>query len=144
MRITMLKRISVALATIGLADSMYLTWIKLAQREALCSGIGSCEVVNSSQYAELAGIPIALFGALAFLTILFSLLFDNRVRLLQDNGLVFVFGLSLAGVLYSIYLTYIELFVINAICPFCVLSALCLVGLLYISTLRLRHQWREV
>ena len=61
----------------------------------------------------------------------------------QENGPILLFGLTLAGVLYSAYLTYIELFVISAICPFCVLSALCLVGLLYVSTIRLRNQWRE-
>jgi uncharacterized membrane protein len=138
-----LRNIAIALASIGLADSVYLTWIKFANQEALCSGIGSCEVVNSSQYAVVAGIPIALFGALAFLAILIALVFESRVNFLQENGLILVFGLSLAGVLYSVYLTYIELFVIKAICPFCVLSALCLLGLLYVSTMRLRNQWRE-
>lgn len=124
-------------------DSVYLTWIKLANQEAYCAGIGSCEVVNSSDYATLAGIPIALFGVGAFLTILVFLLFETRSTFLEDNSLMLVFGMSLAGVLYSAYLTYIELYVLKAICPFCVLSAVSLLGLLAVASIRLRQQWSE-
>ena len=139
----MLRNFALAFAAIGLLDSIYLTWIKLANQVAACSGIGSCEAVNSSEYASLAGIPIALFGAGAFLTILIILLFEKTKPFLIDNSLMLVFGLSLAGVLYSIYLTYIELYVLNAVCPFCVLSALSLLGLLLVTILRLRRQWSE-
>ncbi len=139
----MLRNIAIALASIGLVDSIYLTWIKLANQEAVCAGIGSCEVVNSSEYATLAGIPIALFGAGAFLTILIFVLFETQNQFLEENSLMLVFGLSLAGVLYSAYLTYIELFVLNAICPFCVLSAVSLLGLLVVAGIRLRQEWSE-
>ena len=139
----MLRNIGIALASIGMLDSIYLTWIKLANQEAMCSGIGSCEAVNSSEYATLAGIPIALFGAGAFLVILIFMLFETRTPFLEENSLMLVFGLSLVGVLYSVYLTYLELYVLKAICPFCVLSAVSLLGLLVVASIRLRKQWSE-
>jgi uncharacterized membrane protein len=138
-----LRNFAIALASIGLLDSIYLTWIKVANQEAVCAGIGSCEAVNSSEYATLAGIPVALFGAGAFLAILLLLFFEESSPFLEANSLMLVFGISLAGVLYSIYLTYIELYVLKAICPFCVLSAVSLLGLLFATSLRLRQQWSE-
>ena len=124
-------------------DSLYLTWIKLSNQEAVCSGVGSCDVVNTSEYATLGGIPIALFGAGAYLVLLFLLLFEERFESLKENGPLLLFGLSLAGVLYSAYLTYIELFVIYAICPYCVLSAVVMLLIFVLSWLRLRQAWSE-
>lgn len=132
-----LRSISIVLAGIGLLDSIYLTWIKLANQYAICGPIGDCESVNSSPYAEIAGIPIALFGAGAYLLIIILLFLEQRDGFWSEYGTMLVFGLSLVGVLYSGYLTYLELFVIRAICPYCVLSAVVLVLLLTISILRL-------
>jgi len=132
-----LRSISIILAGIGLLDSIYLTWIKLANQYAICGPIGDCESVNSSPYAEIAGIPIALFGAGAYLLIIVLLFLEQRDGFWSEYGTMLVFGLSLVGVLYSGYLTYLELFVIRAICPYCVLSAVVLVLLLTISILRL-------
>ncbi|MDA1330409.1 MAG: vitamin K epoxide reductase family protein [Chloroflexi bacterium] len=138
-----MKKSLIVLAGIGLLDALYLTWIKLANQQAMCAGIGNCEVVNSSQYAELAGMPIALFGASAYLLILVLLLLEDRTEFLSENGPMLIFGFSLAGVLYSAYLTYIEIYVLRAICPFCVLSAIVLVALLALSWLRIRGHWVE-
>lgn len=143
-RVALLRKIAILLASVGLLDSVYLTWIKLANQEGICAGIGSCELVNSSEYATLAGLPIALFGAGAYLLILIFLLFETRNAFLAENGLLLVFGISLAGVLYSAYLTYVEIAVLHAICPFCVLSAVVLLALLGLSSFRLRQQWSEI
>jgi len=134
---TVILKTSLVLALIGLVDSIYLTYIKLANATASCAGIGDCESVNSSKYAEVAGIPIALLGAGAFLTIIVFLLIENRSDYWRDNAPMFVFGISLAGVLYSAYLTYVEIAILRAICPYCVISALVLVALLVISVVRL-------
>lgn len=132
------RRLSVTAAAIGFVDSFYLTWIKIADNVISCSGIGDCESVNSSSYAEISGIPIALFGAGAFLAVLVLLLLQTRLREQAQNLLLGIFGISLAGTLYSVYLTYIEVFVLQAICPFCVLSALMITGLLIISVYRIK------
>jgi uncharacterized membrane protein len=128
---------SIILSGIGLVDSLYLTWVKLSNAYAFCGPIGDCESVNSSKYAEIAGIPIALLGAIAYLAIMFLLLFETRNGFWAEYSPMVVFGLSLAGVLYSAYLTYLEIAVIRAICPYCVVSAIVLVLLLALATVRL-------
>lgn len=134
------RLISIILAVVGLLDSIYLTWVKLANQYAICGPIGDCESVNSSPYAEIGGIPIALLGAGAYLLIIVILVLEQRGGFWLEYGSVLVFGLSLIGVLYSVYLTYLELFVIRAICPYCVLSAVVLVLLFAIAVLRLVNQ----
>lgn len=128
---------SVGLAAIGFLDSVYLTWIKLADQVASCGGIGDCETVNASRYAEIAGVPIALFGAGAYLVILVLLFVDRRGGSLGVASRFGVFGVTLAGTIYSAYLTYLELFVLKAVCPFCVVSAVAMLGLFVLSLFRL-------
>lgn len=130
--------VSVGAALIGLVDSTYLAWIKIADQTAACSGIGDCESVNNSIYSEIGGIPIALIGAVAYFVIFLLLLLEKRFRA-QSMYLRFsVFGLSLAGTLYSGYLTYLEIAVIRAICPFCALSAITIFVLLIMGIIRLK------
>lgn len=132
-----LRLFSLILAAIGLLDSIYLTWVKVANRYALCGPIGDCESVNSSQYSEVYGVPIAFFGAIAYFIIILLLWLEARGGRWQEYGAMVVFGISLAGVLYSTYLTYIEIAVLRAICPYCVVSAVVLVLLLILAILRL-------
>lgn len=136
-----LRIFSMIFAGLGFLDSVYLTWVKVANRYALCGPIGDCASVNSSQYSEIYGIPIALLGAAAYLVIILLLLVEARGGFWLDYGPGLVFGISLAGVLYSAYLTYIEVAVLKAICPYCVVSAIILVLLLVLSMQRfLREQ----
>lgn len=134
-----LRTISIVLSAIGLVDSIYLTWIKLAGQEVICAGVGGCDVVNTSRYSEVGGIPIALIGSGAYLFILLLLLLEDRSSFLQENSALYVFGLSLVGTLYSFYLTYLEIAVINAICPYCVLSAIVISVIFILSIFRLRQ-----
>lgn len=136
--------VSVGAALIGLVDSIYLTWIKIADQTAACSGIGDCESVNNSIYSEIAGIPIALIGAIAYLVMLSLLLLEKRF---ESQGLYIrfaIFGMALAGSLYSGYLTYLEIAVLRAICPFCVLSAIAIFVLLIVGIIRLRTDFAEL
>jgi uncharacterized membrane protein len=97
--------------------------------------------VNASSYSEIAGIPIAALGGGAYLVMLLILIYKDRVDFLRDNGAMLLVGISLVGVLYSVYLTYIELYVIFAICPYCVLSAIVLTLMLIVSILYFREEW---
>jgi uncharacterized membrane protein len=131
-----LRRILFVLGVIGLLDSAYLAYIKLANATATCGGIGDCDAVNSSKYAEIFGIPIALFGAGAYIFMLVIIYMEPRHNLWRENGPLALFVLTLLGVLYSAYLTYVEVAILFAICPYCVLSAIILVAMFAISVYR--------
>jgi uncharacterized membrane protein len=130
-----LKIFTIICAAIGLVDSLYLTWIKLTHTTALClPGIGDCETVNTSRYSEIFGVPVAVLGALVYIAILVILLLKDKVGFFTEYRWYLLFGISLVGVLFSAYLTYIEIAVIHAVCPFCVISAIVIL-LIFISTL---------
>ncbi len=132
--------ISLIAALIGLGDSLYLTWIKLSHNEALCTpGLGDCFTVNTSRYAEFYGIPIAILGAATYLAIILILVFEPRSAFLEENGNMAVFGISLIGVIYSAYLSYLEEFVLHAWCPYCVLSAVMVLIIFIGSIVRLKQ-----
>lgn len=137
------KKLLYFFSVIGLIDSAYLTWIKLAEKQAACSGIGECDIVNASTYAEIFGIPIALLGLFAYLSIIFFVYAEEKYSQFSESSVLFVFGVSLVGLLYSIYLTYIEIEVLNAICPFCVISAVIMIVLFIISVMRLRVKYLD-
>lgn len=124
-------------AVIGLVDSLYLSAVKLMNTSVYCGGSANCETVNTSRYAEIAGIPIAFLGAAAYIAILGLLFLERRGGFWKENSPLVIFGLTLAGTLYSIYLTYLEIAVIHAICPYCVVSAIAQVVLLVLAILRL-------
>jgi len=134
-----LRLISLALALLGLAVSLYLTWVKVARTSVFCGGVGDCEAVNSSIYAQINGMPVAVLGAGAYLAMAVLLFMEPRGQLWAEWAPLAVFGLGLTGTLYSAYLTYIELAVLHAVCPYCVVSAICITSILALSVVRL---WR--
>ena len=132
-----LRTASIVLAALGLLDSVYLVWVKYTGAYALCGPIGNCESVNSSQYSEIFGIPIALLGAGAYAVMMVLLIVEHLGQVWAEFGPMIVFGMSLIGFLYSIYLTYIEVAILKAICPYCAISAIILFVLLILSGIRL-------
>jgi uncharacterized membrane protein len=138
-----LRLASFAITAVGLLDSLYLSWVKLSHTEVYCGGSSNCETVNSSVYSEFAGIPIAYLGVGAYLVVLALLLLEGRGGFWKENSSLLIFGISLAGVLYSAYLTYIEIAVLRAICPYCVVFAITLVLLLIVTVLRLARPQPE-
>ena len=108
-------------AAVGLAVSVYLTIHHLTAVPVPCSIISGCETVLTSQYAEIGGIPLAAFGALAyFLAFSLAILaaFGNRTM-----WTVFGVQVTLMAV-FTAWLIYLQAFVIGAFCQFCLLSAL--------------------
>jgi uncharacterized membrane protein len=129
------RAICIFLSAIGLLDSLYLSWMKISQNQALCiKGLGDCWSVNTSRYSELFGIPLAFIGAAVYVIILLILIFESRITLLTETSTYILFGISLFGTIYSFYLTYLEFVIIKAICPFCILSAV-IITMLFIFTI---------
>jgi uncharacterized membrane protein len=129
-----------ALTILGAADAIYLLIYKLTGNPYMCLGNGGCHNVNFSPYAEISGIPISVFGIFAYLAILGILVLEARVKIVKENGPLAIFGISLAGVAFSAYLTYLELYVIHAICPFCVASAVLISFIFILAIIRLVKQ----
>jgi uncharacterized membrane protein len=134
------KRMLAALVSLaGVFVALYLTLYKLGYIGTLVCAVGSCETVQTSRWASLLGLPVATWGVAFYVVVLGVSLYglsdamaDSR-RLSQ--ALVVMTG---TGVLFSVWLTYLELFVIHAICMWCVVSAILVTTLFVISVLDLR------
>ncbi len=134
-----LRAIAWISAGIGSLDALYLSWVKIANSQVYCGTSGQCETVNNSPYSVIGGVPIAYLGLGAYLLVLVLLYLENRGGIWQENSSLLLFGISLVGVIFSAYLTYLEIWVIHAICPYCVVSAICMLVLFVISIFRLRQ-----
>lgn len=135
-----LYRVSIALAALGVLVSAYMTVYKLTENNSMCLGNGGCASVNSSVYSEVRGVPVAVIGVGGYLAILATLLAENRNPFLRRNGTMIVFGSALVGFLFTLYLIYVELALIHALCPFCVTSQITMTILFVLSVIRLVRQ----
>jgi len=129
------------LVVAGIGVSGYLAWSHLMNQEIVCGQSQGCDIVDQSQYAELiiGNIPVSVMGLLSYLAMFLLLILRGRVLSEWDSYFpLAVFGISLSGMLFSLYLTYMELFVILGVCKWCVTSAaiLTLIFLLSIAELR--------
>jgi uncharacterized membrane protein len=118
------------LSLVGIGISGYLTYVHYTGLHVLCLSSGGCETVQSSQYASLAGHPVATLGLAGYIAILAT------AALQADIARLAGFGLALVGALFSAYLTYREIFTINAICQWCVASALLMTLLAMLTATR--------
>ena len=128
---------AVVLAVVGSVISAYLTWVHYSGQLALCLGAAGCETVQASPYAELAGWPVALLGLAAFVAATTLAL----LRLRADAPawtLTALFGITLAGTIFAAYLTGLEVFVIHAICPWCVTVDSAMAALFVVTLFELR------
>jgi uncharacterized membrane protein len=123
-----LRAATVALATLGAGVTGYLTVVHYTGAHLACPTSG-CETVQRSGYAELAGVPVALLGLLAFVAIVAAALVD-----LPEIGAALV----LASFLFSAYLFAVQAAVIHALCAWCVASDVALTLLLPLAVMRLR------
>jgi uncharacterized membrane protein len=127
-----LRRMATFLAAFGIAVAAY---IAIAQADggapACFAGGGGCETIARSSHSELAGIDVAIVGILGYALLLATSLLRG------DGARMGGFAVALAGFGFSAYLTYLELFVIDAICHWCVVSALLMTLLLGANALRM-------
>ena len=143
-RFTTRRNLAYAFALIGLITSLYLYAIKVTANKAMClPGIGDCWTVNNSIYSEFMGIPVSLIGAAGYLGIIATLWLDSRYTVWRKYSLYLLFAMTFFGVVVSGLLTYVELFVIYAVCPFCVLSAVMMVGLFILALIPLAQSRKE-
>ena len=121
------------LALAGLAIAGYLTYVHYAGIKPRCLSSGGCETVQASRYAKLGGVPVATLGLAGYALIALSVLSRTETARLAGAGA------ALVGFGFSAYLTYRELFTIDAICQWCVASAVIMTALALLTTWRLLH-----
>jgi len=124
-----------ALGLIGLGVAGYLAYVETQMVDAVCGPIGDCNAVQTSPYARLFGVlPVGVLGMLGYLAILASWGYSRMYRgRLAHLATFAVFGMTLVGTLFSLYLTYLEPFVIKAVCIWCITSAIIMTLLLLLS-----------
>jgi uncharacterized membrane protein len=126
-----LRRTALVLAVLGMGVAGYLTYIHYAGIDPVCNIAHGCIKVQTSQYAKLAGVPVALLGLVGYVTITAAIVVDGEL------GRLAAALFALVGFGFSAYLTYRELFTIDAICQWCVASAVLMTGLAIVCVWRL-------
>ena len=121
----------VALA--GIAVAAYLTWVHFDDAALVCVAGGGCETVQQSRYAEIASVPVAALGLVAYSLVLGLIVWNTPSARLGAASL------ALIGLVFSMYLLSLQLFVIDAICVWCIVNDVVIAPLLAVLTaLRLR------
>ena len=128
------------LALVGLFVALYLWLHALGFGGAIkCGASGGCETVQTSRWGVFLGLPVAFYGVVGYLALLVVALASLRPAALpQRLWNVMLVGLASVGLLFTIYLTYLELFVIHAICRWCIGSAVVITAIWVVSLLSLR------
>ena len=122
------------LALVGCFIALYLWLYKIGAIGTLQCGTGACETVQTSPYADLFGIPVAFYGVAGYAVLFAISLGGLAPRFAARRGPTLVLaGLATIGFLFSVYLTYLELFVLHAICRWCVASAAVITGITVIA-----------
>jgi uncharacterized membrane protein len=119
----------------GLGVALYLSYVETQMVEAVCGPVGDCNTVQSSPYSRLFGVvPVGVIGAAGYVAILAAWLISRRgSESLAPLASIALFVITLFGVLFSLYLTYLEPFVIRAVCIWCLTSAVIITLLLLLS-----------
>lgn len=141
----MIYRMSAALLSLaGLFISAYLYLYKIGKIGTLACGSGGCETVQWSPWSRVAGVEVALVGVVGYAgLLLFSLAALQPGRVEQRRPAALLAILSGVGVLFTAYLTYLELFVIHAICRWCVASGVIILAIFLVAVLDLRRLRRS-
>lgn len=134
-----LRRLSfgmLAFAAVGFIDAGYLTVEHFLNRVPPCTIISGCEKVTTSPYSIILGVPMALMGVVYYLAVILALVLYLDMR--RDWIIKWTARVTAFGFVFSLWLVYLQLFVIKAICQYCMLSAATSIGLFAIGVLVLR------
>lgn len=136
-----LRIISLLLVAAGLLVSGYLSYTKLTQTTLVCveGAAFNCDAVSSSIYSRIFGIEIAYLGFLTYVALGALLLFQDRAAFLRSYGTALLFGITLFAFLFSMWLVYVQVALLQALCPWCLAHEVIMTLLFIIAAARL---WR--
>src|SRR5213592_1193442 len=130
----------VVLALVGLLVATYLWLYKIGVIGVLQCGTGSCEAVQTSRYAVVFGVPVAFVGVAGYAVLFVVGVVGLQPAFVADRRVMLLLAaLATAGFAFTLYLTSIELFVLHAICRWCVVSAALMTGIWMVSVTGLRR-----
>ena len=135
-----LTQITITLAILGLLVSIYMTIYKVTSNDNMCLGSSDCSTVNASRYSEVNGIPVALIGVLGYASIIGIHWLERRNKFFEANGSMILFGVSLIGFFFTLWLVYVEIAILKALCPFCVTSQASMTVIFILSVIRVVRQ----
>lgn len=128
-----LRLCAALVALAGVAVAGYLTWVHFDDAALVCVPGGGCETVQESAYAEIGGIPVALLGLGAYVVLFALIVWDTASARLAAATVAFV------GLVFSLYLVALQLFVIDAVCVWCLANDVVIApALALLTALRLR------
>src|SRR5688572_9024901 len=107
-----LVRAAYVFVIIGLAVGTYMTIYKITGNDAMCGGSGGCATVTASRYSVINGIDVPVIGVIGNVALLAVLFFEKRSSFLQKNGVLIFFALALAGFAFTLWLIYLEIFIL--------------------------------
>jgi uncharacterized membrane protein len=124
-----------ALCVIGCGVAGYLWYVEATMAQAICGPIGHCQTVQESEYTRLFGIlPVGLLGLAGYVAVLIAWFISRFSHpKLADPASLVLLGMTAFGILFSIYLTFLEPFVIGASCLWCLTSAVLMTVLFYLN-----------
>ena len=140
-----LRRLQLLSVAFGLLVSGYLSYLKIVDVPSVCLKTGpfNCDVVLNSRYSEVSGIPIAWLGFAVYLLVGAILLLEQRQQFLQQYGTLIAFGIGLFAWLFSMWLVYVQVALLGALCPWCLSHEINFTLLFALICLRLYRDMAE-
>jgi uncharacterized membrane protein len=135
-----LRQITIGLTILGLLVSIYMTVYKLTDNDSMCIGSGDCKAVNQSGYSEVNGIPVAVIGVAGYLSILAIMYLERTPGFFRENGGMLLFGITLVGFLFTVWLIFVEVALLKKYCPFCVTSQVTMTLIFILTVIRVIKQ----
>jgi uncharacterized membrane protein len=136
--IALIGVVLLALSIIGTGISSYLVYVHFAKLNPVCLPFAKCEVVLTSRYAEMWGVPLSLLGLLMYIGLVVLSLWLLQKRN-ENKGLaaIGIYTMALAGTMFSLYLLYLEAYVIHDYCTWCLASGIVILTILILSLVNL-------
>jgi uncharacterized membrane protein len=123
------------LIIVGIGVAGYLSYVETRTVEVICGPVGDCNTVQQSRYARLFDIlPVGVLGLMGYVALFAAWLARRLIPRLERTVAIGFFGMAFFAVLFSLYLTYLEPFIIRAVCIWCLTSAIIVTVLLFLGT----------
>jgi len=142
-----LRFVGLILIALGLIVTVYLSYVKLTDVPMACvaGGAFDCETVQNSAYSRLFGIPIAWLGLATYILLGLLLMLEDRLPILQEYSVIIVFGVALFAFLYSVFLVYVQVAILQALCPWCLAHETIMTLFFIVASIRLwKAQFQSV